>query len=112
MRRHRLAAAGGLAALALAFPAAASAARPLVTAVADYDGLYSPQATLAMHRIRDAGARSVRLFVSWRDIAPGGAQKPAGFDAANPADPAYDWSQIDHQVTLAVANGLQPILSP
>jgi len=59
-------------------------------------------------RARDAGADLVLLGVDWSAIAP---RAPApGFDAANAADPAYDWSALDAAVRSAVAQGLVPVL--
>jgi hypothetical protein len=37
--------------------------------------------------------------------------QPRNFDASDPADPAYRWTSFDRQVDLAVASGLQPIIS-
>jgi hypothetical protein len=58
-----------------------------------------------------AGATFARLYVGLAVISPGGAVKPPGFDPSNPADPAYNWSSLDDQVTRAVAAGLEPIVS-
>ena len=59
-------------------------------------------------RARDAGADLVLLGVDWSAIAP---RAPApGFDAADAADPSYDWSALDAAVRSAVAQGLAPVL--
>jgi len=92
-------------------PSASEASLPLRTAIADVDSFISPQADLAFQRTRATGATAVRFFVSWRQIAPGGTTKPAGFDSANPADPHYDWSGLDRMVRSATAAHLDPILS-
>jgi hypothetical protein len=62
--------------------------------------------------VKAAGASAVRLIVFWRFIAPEGGSrlKPPGFDATDPASIDYQWDVIDRQVTLAVQNGLQPIV--
>jgi hypothetical protein len=111
--RRALGALACLAAWLLVLTGSSAAARPLETAVVDFGAFDGPTAPVAFSRIRRAGASSVRLFLYWRSVAPGPAEleKPAGFDSANPADPAYDWSYMDAQVKLAVANGLDPIIA-
>jgi hypothetical protein len=85
---------------------------PLETAVVDVPPFLSPEAPLNFRRVRTAGASHVRLILYWRLVvpAPNAQQRPAGFDPASPADPAYDWHQIDRQITLARAAGLEPIV--
>jgi hypothetical protein len=100
--------------LACAFmPAGAQAAsRPLRTSIQD-PFLYQspPVASIVASRMRDAGATWVRLDIGWDEVAPRVAQKPAGFDPSNPADPAYDWSKPDAAVLEAVSKGLQPFIN-
>ncbi len=62
----------------------------------------------AMARSRAAGAALVRIPVNWRDIVQ--ADPPAGFQAADPASSAYDFTRIDAAVRSALAAGLQPLL--
>lgn len=62
----------------------------------------------AMSRSRAAGAAVVRIPVNWRDIVQ--ADPPAGFQAADPTDPAYDFTRIDAAVRSAAAAGLRPLL--
>jgi Concanavalin A-like lectin/glucanases superfamily/Cellulase (glycosyl hydrolase family 5) len=97
----------------LLVPLAAAAGRPLRTAVVDPATFSSPEADLGFARTSSAGATLVRLNISWASSgpAPGDPAKPAGFDVSNPADPQYDFTQLDQQVRLAVAHGLQPVLS-
>jgi hypothetical protein len=85
-----------------------SHARPLQTAI-DPDGPYSSSdAKVVSRRVRAAGASAIRLLVNWRQIAP---ESPGpGFDAANPAEPSYDWQQFEHELIPAVAAGLEPIV--
>ena len=59
-------------------------------------------------RARDAGADLVLLGVDWSAIAP--RAPVTGFDAANAANPAYDFSALDAAVRSAVAQGLAPVL--
>jgi hypothetical protein len=61
-----------------------------------------------MARAASARAGLVLLGVDWSRIAP--SRRPAGFDAADPADPAYDWEALDGAVRAAVARGMQPLL--
>jgi hypothetical protein len=99
-----------LAALGAAAPA--QAAGPLQTAVyvqpSDIPSSDSA-ANLVFKRIRQAGATAVRLTVSWREVAP--AERPADFHPAKADDPAYDWTFADREIELAVANGLQPLVT-
>jgi hypothetical protein len=88
--------------------AGAAAARPLETVVFPSSGGAGPDG-VTFQRIAAAGATKVRLILDWRATAPGGAQPPAGFEAVDPADPAYRWQAFDRQVRLAIANGLDPI---
>jgi hypothetical protein len=93
---------------ALPVPASEAASHPLRTAVVDGGPFNQPaRMPAAFDGVRAAGATAVRLYVTWRRIAPGG--RPA--DPANPADPAYDWSLLDQQVVVAKARRLEPILS-
>jgi hypothetical protein len=87
-------------------------ARPLETSIVDYDPYSGPEQGLALRRTRAAGASSVKIYVTWYAVAPApdSEQKPAGFNAGDPADPLYDWSDIDQQVRAIVAHGLKPLL--
>jgi hypothetical protein len=94
----------------LSVTAAATAARPLETAIfPDPRGTGSD--AVVFERIAAAGAGKVRLVLDWRKVAPSGTRAPAGFNAANPADPAYTWASVDREVRLAAAQGLEPILT-
>ena len=102
-------------ALAVVFSASASTAgaqsHPIQTAIQEGGAIFDrPTTPLAMAHIRAAGASWVRLDVEWRDVAPQGTSKPAGFDASNPGDPNYAWSGLDHAVRQAVASGLTPFI--
>src|SRR5437763_7110564 len=117
IRRSRFHAALSVAALTavsilLATAGPVSASRPLTTAITDGGRLFiSNQAFAAQRRVHAAGARAVRLIVNWNATAPNDASRPAGFDAANPADPHYSWGPIDEGVRAAAANHLSPILT-
>lgn len=89
----------------LAAPQASSAAvRPFETGISGI-GDYHP---LSFERTRGAGANFVRLVLDWAHVAP--ANRPAGFQPDNPADPSYNWSYIDTGVLEAVRHGLNPVL--
>jgi Cellulase (glycosyl hydrolase family 5) len=82
--------------------------RPLVTAIelptdseAGVDTMFA--------RTAAAGARAVRLNVSWGDVAP--KRTPAHWDPRDPGDPNYDWSALDRAVKRAQAHRLQVMLT-
>jgi hypothetical protein len=79
---------------------------PLATAVVDPTTFAGPAAAAAFSRTRSAGATFVRLSLDWRQIAP---SKPA--EPADPADEAYRWTTFDAELGLAVARGLEPIVT-
>jgi hypothetical protein len=63
---------------------------------------------LAVGRIAATGARIIRIPVDWRDrVEP---DPPAGFDARNPASPAYRFAILDAAVISAVSAGETPLL--
>ncbi|HWX44825.1 MAG TPA: hypothetical protein VNY52_05845 [Solirubrobacteraceae bacterium] len=71
----------------------------------------SPDASVreqALERIRATGASAVRIPVEWRYIVSG--DPPAGFDASDPASPAYYFTKVDAAVRDTVAAGLTPLL--
>jgi hypothetical protein len=78
-------------------------ARPLVTG---FDSVEDDP--LAFRRARESGAAFVVGFVRWSSIAP--SAEPASWQPTDPADPRYDWSEIDSWVSNAVAAGLTPLL--
>jgi hypothetical protein len=80
--------------------------RPLQTAV--YLGT-GPVTQKDLAQVGSTGASIVRLTVSWRTVAP--AREPATWRPGDPADPNYDWKQLDADVTALVAAGYQPLLT-
>jgi Concanavalin A-like lectin/glucanases superfamily len=98
--------------VAAASAAAALPNRPLVTSVdADLQAFNGPQRPLAYQMVRAAGANVVRINVIWRQVLKSPSRKPSPFNPENPADPQYDWTEPDTDVRLAVASGLQPMLT-
>jgi hypothetical protein len=63
---------------------------------------------LALSRIRETGARVVRIPVNWDDVV-NAAQGP-GFVATDPASSDYHFALIDAAVRATVATGLTPLL--
>jgi hypothetical protein len=63
---------------------------------------------LTMSRIRALGGSVARIPVNWRNVVQ--ATPPAGFQARDPANPAYRFWQIDAAVSSAAAAGLEPLL--
>jgi len=99
-----------LAALAVLAPATpAGAHRPLTL------GIHEPDAdggdTAVVAELGERGAQMIRSTVGWREVAPEAASKPAGFDAADPADPQYRWGRVDAFVRAAHARGLKPLIT-
>jgi hypothetical protein len=96
-------------ALLCAVPAgqAVPGSHPLQTGI--YLSTFGSDTSLAYARTRAAGASVVRIALRWSAVAP--ATLPASFDAANPADPNYNWAEIDAQVKQAAAHHLQPLLT-
>jgi hypothetical protein len=85
-----------------------STAPPLATGIADpvFEG---PEATTAYAMASQAGARYVRLAVTWASIAPT-TLPGSGFDPTDPTSPYYQWSSLDASVSAAQAAGITPIL--
>jgi hypothetical protein len=93
---------------ALAFPAAAPAARGLVTGLTGPDVYQSGDPAtrnLWFGRTVDAGAGIVRLSVNWETLAP--TQRPAA--PTNPA--SYDFSGVDGAVRDAASRGLKVLIT-
>jgi hypothetical protein len=63
----------------------------------------------ALAHAKRLGSTIIRLDVAWGDVAP--AHPQASFDATNPADPQYNWSQLDAEVKDATAAGQTILLS-
>jgi hypothetical protein len=113
--RHLLLALLASVALAGTVATAESAAGParLDTAVADGEPFAPDNMPQSLPHVKKAGANAVRLYLSWDSFmrAPNATSKPAGMNAANPADPNYDFAGLDEQVIKLKALGLEPILN-
>ena len=103
-----------VAALALALPAFAASTAvapsplPLRTAFVDPYVFTGPDAALGLERAAAAGASAIKVPLFWDTVAP--ASRPSGFQPADPADPAYNWAQLDAQLRLVRARHLEPIV--
>jgi hypothetical protein len=83
----------------------------LVRGISDSALLLSKNAetrALAVSRIASTGASVVRIPVEWRYTVS--ADPPPGFDAGDPASPAYDFHAVDAAVRSTVGAGLTPLL--
>ncbi len=99
-----------VAAAALIVPGAASASKSQLTLLQDDGetlGGRDPEASMA--EIANLGVDVVRVNIIYYKIFrnPSARRRPAGFDAADPNSPQYDWSQMDRFMRLADDNGLQ-----
>ena len=100
------------AAAALMAPAAASASKTQLSLIQDDRELLGssnqdPAATMA--EIANLGVDVVRTNIIFYKIytTPSDRKAPAGFNAADPNSPQYDWAKMDRLVRLANANGLR-----
>jgi hypothetical protein len=63
---------------------------------------------LELTRIRDTGAATVRIPVSWREFVAGAP--PPGFQARDPSSPSYRFARLDASIESVAAAGLEPLL--
>jgi hypothetical protein len=83
----------------------------LTRGVSDGIPLFSEEAhvrELELTRIRETGARAVRIPVSWREFVA--EAPPQGFQASDPSSPAYRFARLDASVKSVAAAGLEPLL--
>ena len=68
----------------------------------------------ALDDVRTLGGRWARLIVQWRYVAPSpdATTKPAGFDAANPNSPGYNWGSVDQAINAVRSRGMRVLLTP
>jgi hypothetical protein len=113
-RRGRLVAAASLTVAWIAVATVAARAATPVRGLSDdlaFTDSRPAQRALAFETARRAGARVVRITLDWSLVAPAGEVKPAGFDAADPADPAYRWGYIEDAVRDARRKRLRVVLA-
>jgi hypothetical protein len=101
-----------LAAVALCGLAPAALAAPGATTGMEDERLLfeSPESAAdAVNAWAELGVDTVRMHARWTEIAP--ANRPAGFDARDPDDPAYRWEKLDTAVNLVRAAGMEILLT-
>jgi hypothetical protein len=98
------------AALALFLVPPAGGGGPLRTALNENGELDLPpgEAAIALRRMRAAGVTTLRTSLGWASVTP--SQRPPGFDATNPFDPAYNWAYYDAKFNRLLAAGLEPLV--
>jgi hypothetical protein len=78
-------------------------------------GIHEPEAESVddgrWDAIRDANAGLSRITLYWARVTPSGKEKPAGFDARDPADPNYNWDVIDNFVRGMAARDVEPFIT-
>lgn len=116
MKPLRIVTAFAVCALALALAPPADAKRTIKVGFGDdvfSDGLFfDPDASvreLWFDRTEKTNAELVRVNVYWNRVASGTGSEP--LDPTNPADPAYNWSDIDRIAREATAHGLDPLFT-
>jgi hypothetical protein len=82
----------------------------LLTAIADPAAFSDRPASIAFARTRTAGASVAKIVLFWDQVAPRGKQRPASFDATDPADPRYRWRSFDALVKTTVRTDLEPLV--
>jgi hypothetical protein len=98
-----------LAALLALAAAPAALASTGQRAIIEDDALMAQNPTQTAQAFRALGASTVRLFVTWEQIAPSPASSrpPRHFNASNPAAyPASSWTLLDREIIAATAQGL------
>jgi hypothetical protein len=108
-RTARVVAILGIAALATLLPAAPGLANGGLLRGLDEDLYGSPDPAIRdtwFERTVEAGARVVRVGVSWGEVA-----RSEPVDPSNPADPAYDFGRLDEVVSDARSRGLEVMLT-
>jgi hypothetical protein len=101
--------------LAAALTAPARAAAALELGIADDRVLLGDptDAAQVVRKWQDIGIESVRIHARWVAIAPAphDLSPPAGFNAADANDPAYNWAALDYAIKLLHDAGIHPVLS-
>ena len=67
--------------------------------------------TKGLNELDGLGVDVIKVIANWRTLAPGGNNKPAGFDGADPADySATAWAPFDDLIRDAQARGMRVML--
>jgi len=84
--------------------------RPLHTAFLDPLSFGGPKSSVAFDGARLAGAKYVRVLVTWPYVAPSGSVIPASFKPRDPNDPQYTWAKVDSEIRAAIGKGFVPFI--
>lgn len=113
LARRILGAAACCVALVPAAPAVASSTQ--VSILQDDGQLIRSGAQVRDRRLDELaalGADVVKINVEWRDVAPRGSSRPAGFDGSDPAQyPAEGFAPYDAAISGAKARGMDVLLT-
>ncbi len=98
---------------AVASPASAS---PSQTALFQDDRLLLERGPVVRRQTLDElgrlGVDAIKFSLAWSSVAPGGATRPPGFDATNPAAyPRADWAKYDGLIADARARGMRVLVA-
>lgn len=97
--------------LLIALPSAASATNGLTTGFSGDNLLTagsSSRRAVWLQRAVHEGAGFIRVGIDWSQVAP--AQRPTGFDPANPASRGYRWGPADAVIRQISARGLRVLV--
>ena len=77
------------------------------------DATSQEQVDREMQTFVDLGVDRLRVSAFWNQIAPAPSARtrPAGFNAADPADPQYNFAALDRVVSSAARHGLRVMVS-
>src|SRR6201985_875693 len=66
-------------------------------------------AVAAVQQWKALGVQQVRVTAMWNRVAPSPRSKtrPAGFHAADPSAPGYNWAALDNAINLLAANQIK-----
>lgn len=84
-------------------PAATHRGQQLITGVS-----YVAGSDAEFSRVKSAGAEYVHTWLKWASVAP--ESQPQSWLPGDPADPHYDWGEVDNWVINATRAGLVPLL--
>ena len=69
--------------------------------------LHRPGRGRGLDRAAAAGVTAIKVPLFWNEVAPSTAR---GIPPGRSSDPAYNWTQLDTQLRLIRAHGLEPIV--
>ena len=106
-RRRRVAVVAMCVALLLALTGSASASRYLkLGLIDDEQTLWSPAPDVALGKLEELNVRVLKVNLYWNRVAPRPPVNPT-----DPADPAYDWTEVDRLAIGAPGRGMTLFLT-